>query len=975
MVSEAAPSKDRTLDARDARSTELAAGAPVGRYVILARLGRGGMGVVYRAYDPELDRHVALKLLKSSDPWASAQRDRLMREAQALARVQHPNVIAVYDVGTHEGDVFLAMELVEGVSLHVWLRDKARSIADVLAVFLAAGEGLVAAHLADLVHRDFKPENVMIGVDGRVRVLDFGLARMAPSLSEPPPRPTPVPPSMEELNEPTLDEHPRGGEPVAVAAARSAPSSRSARSGNLLATPLTIAEAIVGTPRYMSPEQVLGTGIDARSDQFSFCVALYQALYTAYPFAGAPQDEERDWRVVPPPEGSRVPRWLRAVLLKGLSEKAADRYATMTDLLIALRADPWARRRRWLQVGAGLVAVSGLVAGAAWAERRHSRVCAGAERELEGIWDEPRQEQVAAAFRKSGLPYADTALTTVRKALADYARAWTGMHVEACERTVLRGDQSQELLDLRMACLRDRRTELKTISDLFVLADPGVVEHAAQSAQSLPSVALCADVAALRATTPPPRDPAALARVTAVRGEVARAQALEVAARFARTALGEARSLGYEPAITEAEVTVGEIQGDQGAYADAARTLEDAYVSALGGKDDTAAARAAKDLILAQGARQAHYDDGERWANVALALAGRLAQKDQLLGEVYSERSNLREREGKYEDALKDATQALDLELRAFGADDFRVASVYYHLGAIHYYRAEHAEALEAYRKSLDILGRTSGPDHPALLGARVGIADVYGDSGDHKRALAEYESALATMQRVRPNDPDLPMIRNNMGGELQQLGRPAEAFAQYKLAFDDWHARIGPGKEAITALSNMGEAKNAMSQPDEARRYYDQGLAMCRVTLGVEHHDCARLLWGVGESYRLMGKPSEAMDAYERSLALTEKALGPEHPQLTGPLLGMARIDVLRSAPAKAKVALDRLLSILGDEPGEGLTAPDARFLLAQAHWAMGERVHAGELAAKAREGYEAAGEAGREGVREVDAWRASHR
>jgi tetratricopeptide (TPR) repeat protein len=911
--------------------------------------------------------------------------------------LQHPNVIAVYDVGTFDGDVFIAMELVEGASLYQWLKQPARSRKQIMDVFLAAGEGLAAAHDAGLVHRDFKPDNVMIGNDGRVRVLDFGLARIAAGGTGPPPSmpaaaslsaetadPTVNAPMHWPSTEATLTAPPElDGTPVPHSGKENSgrASSGSGRSGpSLLAAQLTLADSIVGTPRFMSPEQRMGTAIDRRADEFSFCVALYQVLYGAYPFAGTPHDEVRDWRVLEPPEGSSVPRWLRKVLLKGLSEKPDDRYASMPELLEALAADPSVARRRWWSIAGGVAVVAGAVGAWGTLERRHARVCTGAERELAGVWDDARRAQVSAAFHKSGLPYADAALATVTKTFDDYARSWLAMHVDACEATRVRGDQSQELLDLRMACLSGRFTELRTLSDLFASADPRVVEHAAQSAQSLPSLALCADAAALKAPIPPPRDPKILGEVGAVREQIARAGALEGAAKFdeglevARAALTRADALAYPPAIAEAELRVGQLLGDRGDYADSARALHRAYVSATAGRDDEAATHAATNLVIAIGNRQARYDEGDRWADVAEALAGRMQRKDELLGVLYSTRSSLREHEGKYDLALDDARRALALEERVLGPDDFHLAETHYHLGAIHYYRAEYADALAEYKKSLEIQSRVVGPDHPALLGAKVGIADVYGDSGDHPRALAEYESVLATMRRVRPEDPDIPMIQNNLGGELQQLDRPAEAFEQYRLAFEDWQKRIGPGKETITALSNMGEAKIAMNQPEDALRYYSQGLELCGVTLGPEHHDCARLVWGVGEAYRLLGRTNEAMESYRRSLALAEKALGPKHPQLTGPLLGIGRIELARRAPEKAKEALERALAILGDDPGEGLTAPDARFLLAQALWALGDKPGAAELVAKARELYEAAGGPGKRALAGLTAWSDSH-
>ncbi|MGZ3440977.1 MAG: tetratricopeptide repeat protein, partial [Polyangia bacterium] len=277
--------------------------------------------------------------------------------------------------------------------------------------------------------------------------------------------------------------------------------------------------------------------------------------------------------------------------------------------------------------------------------------------------------------------------------------------------------------------------------------------------------------------------------------------------------------------------------------------------------------------------------------------------------------------------------------------------------------------------RCLAIEEKLAGPENPVLIGARVGMADVYGDSGDHERALEGYQSALALLTQARPNDPDLPMIRNNMGGELQQLDRPKEAIVQYRLALADWQKRIGPGKETVTALSNTGEAELALGQSQEALRDFRDSLAMCEKALGAAHPLCARLTGWIGECERRLGKPAEATSYFARSLLTAEKALGPKHPQLTQPLLGLGRVALSRHAPASAKAPLERALRILGNEPGEGLTAPDLRFALAQALWATGEHERARALATQAREGYALAGAPGKRPFADASAWIATHR
>ncbi len=253
-------------DADPVDDETLPRGSPLGRYVILHRLGSGGMGIVYAAYDPELDRGIALKLLRPSagDSAMAERRARLLREAQAMARINHPNVIAVHDVGTVDERVFVAMELVEGVTLAAWLAERERPPGEIVAAFAQAGRGLAAAHSRGLVHRDFKPDNVLFGADGRVRVLDFGLAHADAAL-----------PGSADSTFPPIDASP----------ARSVSSIPLAIGSGRLSDPITRESSLLGTPWYMSPEQLAQRRSDARSDQWSFCASLHEALYGEHPFA------------------------------------------------------------------------------------------------------------------------------------------------------------------------------------------------------------------------------------------------------------------------------------------------------------------------------------------------------------------------------------------------------------------------------------------------------------------------------------------------------------------------------------------------------------------------------------------------------------------------------------------------------------------------------------------------------------------
>lgn len=307
----------------------------VGRYVVLEQIGSGGLGVVYSAYDPELDRKVALKLVKPTMVHANAAA-RMQREAQAMARVRHANVVAVYDAGPHAGGVFIAMELVDGVTLSQWTRQHAQEWKAVRDVLVGAGEGLAAAHREGLVHRDFKPANVLVEASGQARVLDFGLARAAEG---------------------------------SVHRAAQTTAAEPSQSKGMLAVDVTRTGAVLGTPAYMAPEQFDGDA-DERSDQWGFCVAAYEMLFGTRPFSGSNADEICDAVTegrVPKPDGSSpVPAWLFRALARGMSVDAAKRYESMDALLVDLQRDKRSRRLQLAGVSLAVLLSSGVTAAALW---------------------------------------------------------------------------------------------------------------------------------------------------------------------------------------------------------------------------------------------------------------------------------------------------------------------------------------------------------------------------------------------------------------------------------------------------------------------------------------------------------------------------------------------------------------------------------------------------------------------------------
>ncbi|MEM9491819.1 MAG: serine/threonine-protein kinase, partial [Myxococcota bacterium] len=393
-----------------------------GRFVIIEQLGQGGMGVVYSAYDPQLDRRVALKVLRADAGTRNdgdRARDRLLREAQALARLSHPHVVPIHDVGVissddevdsgrHGGDqVYLVMEFVVGRTLRDWASDDERSWREVLAVYEQAGRGLAAAHAAGLVHRDFKPDNALIGEDGRVRVLDFGLARGRHELedsSDDRDAESAAAATRDALSlESTMDMNALsdGESDTGRAVGPDTLMPPAEAGGGRLGERMTATGAILGTPAYMAPEQLLGHKVGPAGDQYSFCVAIYEALYGQRPHAGATlaaiTAHRVSGRLREPPPRSAVPGWIFSVLRRGLARQPDERYPSMDELLSALGRDPARVRRRWLIGLAAAVVVAGslTVAGLAVTRARSAVApCTGGAEMMAELWGDSRREEL-----------------------------------------------------------------------------------------------------------------------------------------------------------------------------------------------------------------------------------------------------------------------------------------------------------------------------------------------------------------------------------------------------------------------------------------------------------------------------------------------------------------------------------------------------------------------------------------------------
>jgi serine/threonine protein kinase/tetratricopeptide (TPR) repeat protein len=901
----------------------LARGATIGRFVVLGLVGRGGMGEVYAAYDPELDRKVAVKLLRVKPGAGVSQaegRARTLREAQAIARLSHPNVVVVYDVGTFQDKVFIAMEFVEGNTVTYWVESQARSWQDVLKVFMSAGRGLAAAHEKGLVHRDFKPDNVMVGKDQQVRVMDFGLARAAPERSarvrgaasdsgerapgasgssrgggaddggrrtpnlrqgEDTPRlddarfdgalPDKVrdtPPFDGDANTPPSDDPafasaqddsgsrgrsdassrlrdssaripgdpaarvrgdssqrrgtprylnttdtptgtpprpgassgdavPRVVDPNSTMVLNMTPGTPAEEGGNLVAfdVPLTRTGAMMGTPAYMAPEQFLGTPTDARTDQFAFCIALYEALYGERPFPGNTMytltTNVVQGNVRAAPANSKVPAWVRKILLRGLRPHADERWPSIEDLLEALGKNPSVARKKWLQVAAVPVVLFAL---GFWFQQTRAdtkAVCGGGPAKLAGIWElrkpeegeSDRQSQIHKAFLNTGKGYAADVFATVSRALTTYARAWASMHKENCEATQLRKEQSADVMDLRMTCLDERLGEVRALTNVFTEPSGDVVENAVSAVNALGSLDRCADVLLLRAVVRPPDDAPTRARVADLRDKLSDVKARLDAGRFreamerAPALVTEAERLKYQPLTAEALALLGFVSAKFDDAAGAERAYVDGFYAAEASRHDEIRASIAVVLTYVVGYQEGHYAEAKRWGRIADSVLNRLGGHELL---------------------------------RAWLLND---------LGAVYYAQGDQETAISLMEQSVHLKAKVLGPDHPDVGTSEGNLAIALAELGKYQQALTHVQRSVELLEHgLGAAHPDTAFQFSNRGEILNALGRPVEARASFERARSVWERELDHDSRNLAyALTGIGRSYLQEANPGNA--------------------------------------------------------------------------------------------------------------------------------------------------------------
>jgi len=815
------------------------------RYVVVETLGRGGMGTVVRAYDPRLRREVALKRLRA-DVLDSAAEARLIREAQAMAQLSHPNVVAVYDVGRSDRGVEIAMELVEGVTLRGWLQRTRRSSKAILEVFAQAARGLAAAHAVGLVHRDFKPPNVLVGDDGRVKVTDFGLAKAeGPAVTE---------------DRPSLDGSDGTSELPSL--------------GEGLSSPLTRADTVVGTPAYMAPEQYVGDPLDARTDQYAFCVALWEALVGEPPFAGdhAQMAAAKSEGPPPWPRGAPVSRKVSDAIRRGLDPDRERRWPSMDALLSAMDLGP--SRRTWpLALGVGMASLAIIGAFGMRPDVAEDQRCQGAAEQLAGIWEAPQRDAVEQSLTAAGASTVPAVLET----LDGWTAEWIAGHRDACETSTLRGEQSPATMDLRMGCLTRMRMQLRASTDLLAHADAQVAGKAMDLAEGLPSLSRCEDVARLQSRNPGPDDPAMADRVAAIEEQLSRVEALDLAGKWdealtlAVAQREPAVATGHGPIEAQVEAQVGHLQQRQGKLEEAIESTRRALTLALSSREDELASKAAAVLTYLLSDGVGRTGEAHWMATVALALADRPPTDPITQGVAHGNLATVLQNRGK----LAEAETHRRLALEAFEQGDapHETAMAHANLAATFLGQGKFEEAEGQFLQALTQYENSLGLDHPDVAHVHSGLGALYANLERLDESLEHLRRAAELFEKGEgPSSAWAMMMRSNMGIILQQQGKPKEAEAAIRAALKTVTEGGGKNPRLAGVQKQLGLILQDQGRYAEALGVLQESLATHEATGDAERDDTVDLHLAIARTLEALNRDAEALERYERCWDIAQR-------------------------------------------------------------------------------------------------------
>jgi|GEM_PF-276310 len=907
----APPRSSTAASPKSAEGPELVSPATaIGRFSVLGLVGSGGMGQVYSAYDPQLDRRVALKLLphRGND----RERDRLIREARALARLAHPNVVAVHDVGEHNDRLFIAMEFVEGQTLKDWAFDKPpggqERLARALELLRDAGRGLEAAHRASLVHRDVKPKNILVGDDRRVRVVDFGLARTEGG----------------KVDERDLAQTHRSVDEREL-------------DGAHVDETITATGHAIGTPAYMAPEQFAGGTVDSATDQFGFCVTAWEVLFGVRPFEAGDEREAlaaiRKGAATRPPE-IQIPQAVEAALRKGFSYRSSARHPDFSrlcrvfDEALAVEDRSAARRSRRraavIAIGVGLAAaaVVGIVL-----ERGPS--CDGGQHHFDGVWDEARKASLQSSIVATQVSFAPEAWERIERNVDAWRETWIAGHRDACEAAQIRGEQSARLMDLRMVCLESRRDRLSAY--LALLSEPDAVRlaRADEGFAALPPIESCRDPDYVRSQATLPDDPKARASAERLLESLDRASALhdagdaQSALQITEACVDAAQEAEFPRIAARCHFGLHRDLYALGRFAESRDHAENAYRLARRIDDTEIAAAASRVLVSVTGVMLHQFNEARWWAKVARIEAQRL--NDPLVdAQLDVAEARLAFARGDYAGADKLATHALSTIART-DRTTATYAVLLLYTAEIRSYRLDLDGADQACAEALEVFEDIVGSRHPWFLEARTVRADLRRRKGsialameelqdvvrvlendfgsDHPellgplfrlsaghRSRGDFEAALAVLERAkglrRPTPIGSDVARYDLDwqqGELfRGMSEPVRSHAAFERSYRERLEALGSeNPDTARAQIQFGAALVLIGRSDEGYAEIDEGLTTLGEGLDTNHEDNAHVLEALGAAARARGDTAGYLDHTRRQLEILESLFGPDYPSL----------------------------------------------------------------------------------------------
>lgn len=936
---------------------ELEAGTLVAdTFRVERKLGEGGMGVVYLVYDIELERPVALKLQRKESEQSTS---RMAREARAMARVSHPNVVPIHEVGQHQGQLFIAMEYIPGGTVRQWL-ETSRSWREIVELFVQAGHGLAAAHAIDLVHRDFKPDNVLVGEDGRARVADFGLARaIGPKLDE-------------DSGQHTARASAGFG---GTGSAGGTGSGSRPGSASLLSNKLTQTGATVGTVAYMAPEQWGGRELDARADQFSFCVALFEALCGVRPFAGRSAGpllyNIQRGKIRDPLPGRRVPRRILKILRRGLAADPESRFSSMLVLLRKLESQPVPRRRVAVSVGA--LGVATVVGAAMNAEEAHDPCEAGVA-EMRSLWTPAIEDELERAAEATGKPHVVDALERALRPLSNYTEAWTDAYTAACESTHVRKEQTESTFELIAACLAERRQAFE--GTVAGLRSGGVteLESSVGAATSLPALGPCTNAQALGQLDPLPSDAEEREALLELRAEI---QALpedatdmdyDDAIARADGLLERAKAVGYRPTIGRARLAMVDVQ-QRASRVTTDEQIREAFNDGLASGDYHLAADAAalsveffapKDpaeahrwgatgttLLDEIGASKLAYGPLLRAEGVAYGMAmdfenaeprfreiidSLIAEdpEDPKLAAAYSDLAVMMANKGDLEGAASNFEEAHARAVQAKGARHPSGAITVANIARVKLGLGEVKTAIPLFEEARSLLAAAYGEEYPEVARLDSNLADLYAGTGEMKRAIALLEHAIKVMRTTDghrlPSRFEAEILYSQL---LSETGREVEAAEALEVTISTIREYALPLELSLALTEGASQAY----------RRADHRAALEMGREAIDAWDRTKLVGGATTARLYIGKSHLALeeldDAEAAFRSAVESAVG--RPAAAAyaaqAVLGIAQVQEARGKidPETPDLVRGAIASLEGGSPASRVTARALREWLEQ--------------------------------------------